>query len=220
MPYRRNYRRRRRRYKRRYVRRPRQNKWQKYGNLAYSGYKLARTAISLLNVELKCYDQTHNATLADTWQSYQLTTPILGDDDDQRQGQKIRLKTVSIKTNITLNTSNSHDIVRVCLVKQPLPDSSKNIDTDCFDGNTIMSNQNMDNTKRYKVIYSKTFTLSTVLPERVDNKFLKLDVPLHFNGNSQYDQENNQYFLMYICKSTSSYKSNIEFTLRSRYIDN
>lgn len=206
----------------RYPRKPKQNNYQYYANLAYQGYKYGRLAMSLLNTEKKHYDVTWNGTtITDAWQNTVLNDLSVGDGETNRDGNKVRMKSLQLKLSIVGNTSTPTNgcyvriaLVQLTKVRYPEFTESQVYPTD------ISSLRNMNNTTRYKVWYDKIISLDMdVRPRYIVDKFWKMSIPVNFYSSTATDIENNAFALMYLT-NLSTNQPLMTGNARIRFIDN
>lgn len=218
----RNYRRRyrRRRYRKRYPRRPRQTKAQRYANMAVSAYKMGKTAMSLLNTELKYRDtEAGPIGLSPTTAQFSINTIPQGDRDVDRDGNKVRLKSIQTNIQIKKHASATTDKVRILLVRVPIMSSDIDPKSQLYESNSFISLRDMNNTKKYEIIWSTTCSLNADYPEKIFNIYKKFDLPLNYTGATATDIETNNFYLVY--KSiNSSNQATLYFKSRMRFIDN
>ena len=206
----------------RYPRKPKQNNYQYYANLAYQGYKYGRLAMSLLNTEKKFYDTTWNSTtITDSQQVTPLNDVSNGDAENNRDGNKIRQKSIQLKLSLVSNTATPVNgcyirLVLVQLTKVRYPDFTA---TQVY-GTDITTLRNMNNTTRYKVWYDKVIRLDLdTTPRYIVDKFWKMSIPVNYYSATGTDIENNGFVLMYLTNLTTN-QPLMTGSARIRFIDN
>lgn len=169
----------------------------------------------LVNTEIKYLDQQHNNGSDGYWNilpsatvgvpapeagpptagyvSIPIDYPQQGDDFNQREGRSLRLRGIQIKGTLKcLSTAQYSGQVRLLLVVDR--EAGQGTDTDPVpwmynvDNNgdyTMMSSLNRQQSKRYRIIASKKYTLSTGLsPTLTVNLFKRVRDKILFNGTA------------------------------------
>lgn len=197
---------------------------QKVAKTAYVAFKTAKIAMSLLNVELKHFDQLDNSlsTAGGTWLVQNCFDIAQGNTDETRNGEKLRVKSLQIKALITKNTNAVQTLFKLVVVKIPTSHSDTAPQTQVFKTQYINSFRNMEYTKKFQVIYTKTISLTAITPRKQIEKYLKLDIPVSYTSSSANSVEANQYVIMITSDNNpaASLAPIISLNTRVRYIDN
>lgn len=199
------------------------NDVQKLARTAISGYKMASTAMSLLNVELKHFD-TDNTIYPYTgaFLSTGLFQIAQGDADNQRNGEKLRIKSLHIQGSVVKNAAVANTLIKIVLVKCPTIHSDTSPQTEVYTTQSMTSFRNMDFTKKYSVIWTKTISLNSIKTKQLFDKYIKLDIPVSYTAAGADTIEANGYFLMITSDQINNASSipTFNFKTRVRYIDN
>ncbi len=143
----------------------------KKGNIFYrrganKAYRMAKRALSLINLEFKFLD-TEGTVVAipiGVGTITQLTNIAQGDTSSTRTGDSIKLTSLSMKANISMNTSSVITHCAIFLVEDKQTNSAIYITaqllSNATDQDSIVSALNLDNKYRFRVIKRWNFTLS------------------------------------------------------------
>lgn len=221
MPYRRQYRssRRRRTYRRRATPRSQMS----YGQMAMKALSIAGRVASIVNSELKHYDETNTVTPDTTTGSVVSIVRGMsqGDTNNTFEGNSFLVKSIFIRGSVVLNASATSSRVRYLLVKDTRPQAAVPAITDVLSAATIIAPLNIDDQiKRFKVLYDRTFNVSNVsgaMPEITFKGFKKQNS--HIKWNDSQVPVLNDYLL--VCLSDEVTNTPTVTTIsRVRYYDN
>lgn len=224
MPYARKYRRYARKGKRVYRK---ARRYAGYAATAYRAYRLASSVASMVNAETKKQDTDIAFPTTETGSILNLVGIAQGDDDNQRNGNSIKLKRITIKGTIAHDngTSVKPGVVKLWIIrdKQQQADTSPTY-TEVFDENSIHPFLNPDNVGRFQILASRTINLSDT---SILKKTFSVSVPfknLHvrYNGSATSDIQRNGIYMLYISSNNSAGGSGPYFQGQSRvyYYDN
>lgn len=139
----------------------------KFGNDAQLALKVAKRAMSLINVEKKYLDVTGAADSSATLVATLLNGIAQGDTSITRNGDSIKYINCFIRMNFTLHASGTQSRVRVILLRDIQCNGGLSATGNILASNTnILSPRNLDWNKRYKVYKDKTLVLNTDFPEK------------------------------------------------------
>ena len=196
---------------------------QKVASTAYTAFKTAKIAMSLLNVELKHFDTAHTLyPYTSNFNSVALFNIPQGDADNQRNGEKLRIKSLNISAVAYKNNGVDNTLVKFVLVKCPTVHSDTSPQTQVYVDPLMCTFRNMDYTKKYSVIWTKTISLSTITNKKLIDKYIKLNIPVSYTSSAGDSVEANQYYLLVTSdqENTNSTLPTITLKTRVRYIDN
>lgn len=174
----------------------------------------------LINSELKHKDTTLDQTLNSsslTWNIHLLNGLECQDGDrgGEREGMKVRFKSLQIKGRIAAGQSSNANLKRVRVVifidKEPLVSGlgTDPVGSELYwpgiSPNYVHAMRNWDSVsqKRFKVIYDRVHVVTDDYPEKILNIYKKLDMTTNWqNGYTAADSINNN--AMYIAFSTDT----------------
>ena len=196
---------------------------QKTAVTAHVAMKTAKTAMSLLNVELKHFDTAQTIyPYTSNFSTVALFNIPQGDADNQRNGEKLRIKSLNITGVVVKNGGVANTLVKFVLVKCPTVHSDTSPGTQVYVDPLMCTFRNMDFTKKYSVIWTKTIALNTISTKKLFDKYIKLNIPVSYTSSAGDSVEANQYFLMVTSDQANNAASLPTITLKTRvrYIDN
>lgn len=221
MPYRR------RTYRRRRSSRRRSPQYTTMG----SAYHLAKQASKgvwylkgLVNSELLKSDDVGSGTLATTGTVINLCTIAQGDSDANRTGNSILVRSSDLRLKLSrdISVGNATQLIRVALVM----DSQQIGDTDpthaqIYAGTGPLTHLNADSAGRFKILWSKIFTLDNVDTfVKYTKWYKKMRHHVRYNGGSGTDIQRGGLYLVMSSDQTSSGFPSYEFSHRLSYHDN
>lgn len=148
-------------------------------------------ALKYLNTEQKFIDnqQTENAVTS-TFNVVDLVNTTQGDTGTSRDGRQIKLTSILHKFTIAANATAATNLTRIILLidKQPNGATVTPADylTDVTINDSIVSPRNLDNIKRFTLLYDKVFTTTaSASTRRISRKFYKkLNMIVRYDGNA------------------------------------
>lgn len=221
-----------RRRPRRFRKRSGKYTWRKYGaragSLAYKAYKTASFIKSLINTEYKYIDQPVGAALDNTvWYIVPITQCAQGDDNINRNGKSILLKSINLRLKISLEGALTKANIRVMLIRYNAcngsnPSFSELLDTPL----DIQSFRNLNGpVNNYTVFMDKRFTMDVdTKDEIVFDRFFKVTDHVKYIGTSAATASlgNNNYFWCFL-SDNAFHASDVPYVQgysRCRFIDN
>lgn len=228
MPYGRyRYQGRRRTYRRRRYSRRRPaaagNNMANIASVANTAWKMGKIAMSVLNSELKHYDET-NAPTPDTATGSVVSIVrgmAQGDTNNTFQGNSILLKSIQCRGSIVKNATATTTRVRYMLVRDSRPQSSVPAITDILSAASILGNMNIDDQiQRFRVLYDRTYVVSNVAgcpPNITFNYYVKQSHHIKFNDSAV--PVLNDYLLLAISDEATNTPT-VTTASRLRYYDN
>jgi len=177
----------------------------------------------LINVEFKSVDTINDLTVTSTNSIVLINALVVGDDFSNRDGRKVRFKSVEITLNIVQNATPINTFMRIMVVIDKQPNEILLVITDLLTANTMDSHRNLDHRKRFVILRDEVISLSDA--ERTNmtwNYYKQLDmITIYDNSNTGdiTDITTNAIYLI----MTSSEASNgpaVNQAVRMRFIDN
>lgn len=216
--------------RRRYARRaPKESRWSIYGKatkqLAQDAYKGVQMVKQLVNTEFDFKDTTTGVSPTSGGSMTLLNGMTQGDTASSREGNSIRMKSLDLRFYLTNNSTAVNTNTRVMLVHDKQPNGSTALVTDVLATNNVVSPRNLDNRKRFKVIYDRTFSLSTAGPSNLNSAFYKKDFNQHVafynasNAGTIADISTGALFLLLLSDQAVNAPT-INYYFRLRFIDN
>lgn len=232
MPYARGYIRRRRRYKKK------SGFFKKAGRfiqgatsamgVAYSAYRLAKRANSLINVEKKFIDTANTVSTSTTPAITPLTLVAEGDDYNQRNGRSIKLSSLQCRYYINANaTATISYMLRVLIIIDKDSRGSAPTASEIFQDSTNFNTPiNLNNGKRFVVLFDKVTDVSPsgaytddALKWKQYYKKLSMHTTFMGTGATQADADNNHIYLVYMATGGAN-PPGFSYYFRTRFIDN
>lgn len=209
--------------KKRYYKKRRYKKsgWGGWMSLAKRAMKTALYVKSLINVEKKAYDLSAQTPVTSSTGSITNLAPITQDDTiTGRDGNTIKLKSVYFKAVLLRHDSSTSTYFRMCIfIDRANNDNTTPTITDILDTSSYLSALNLNNRKRFLVLFDKLVTLDSLTKKtKAFNIYKKLDFKTVFADNSAIPSSNGLYLLC--LSSESSYAPSLVFTSRVRFLDN
>lgn len=218
MPYRRKYRGKTKPY-RGYRRRRSRGNYIFYRRLRNKMYRLAR----YVNVEFKQHNIDYGGTVNSTPAITQLTNIDQGDTDTTRDGSSIKITGIYLRGFARSNASTTNCIVRLIIVwDRQTNQAIYSADDLLYDSTQINSLLNIDNGRRFRVLWDKAINLdlsSNYIKPFAYYKKLNLHIRYDNTGNGIADlTENSLSMLAFSTAATNAPTVDINFRLR--YVDN
>lgn len=202
-------------------------------SIATSALRTASLVKSLINVEYK-YVDNYNATAVipgtyGTVGDVILQTGITqGDSVNQRNGNSVKLKSVYIRGLFSLDTTVlPHTDIRLMVIKDLEGVYSSGTAISPSDilqiPNYFLSPININNGKRFKVLYDRTISLDASNPSRMFKIFMKSNQHLRFTGPTNTATDEGHYYLCaFVDSSTTAATTALtwNYNTRIRYLDN
>lgn len=195
---------------------------QRYANYAITAFNTANYLKTLINVERKYHSVTisqnpDNSTGAVTY----LSGLTQGDTASNRDGNKVRVRSIQYHGRISINPSATQTNVRVLLCRLKDTNGTDASITDLFETPSVYEFYKTNEIFNYKVLKDKTFTVNSDKPNVVFRWFIKQNSHLQYSGNSNAvtDQQRNGYFLISISDQMTNTPT-VGGRTRMQYIDN
>lgn len=154
---------------------------------------IAKKALSLAkqNVpELKALDSAMNMPTGVAWQATRLSTPAIGSDGNERDGDSVRSVSIEVMGNLRMHASSTSNIVRIVLIKDTQNNGVFPPNLDVFDLDVITSHRDFtaDNLHRFKTLSDRSFAFSDSARQTyLLNYRVKLSGLQHFGGTTNAD---------------------------------
>jgi len=221
MPYARSYKR---KYpsRRRYPRRKATNYISSAKNaysVAMSAWKMAKYLKGLLNVEFKRYDVSSFSGFAQAPSTTTLASVGQGDAVNNRSGNSIRLKHLTVRGFVTKNVaaSDTHCRILIVLCKDDTTPALSDILQSTAAGTAIASPYNPDMYGKIKVLYDQKMDVDTTNPSRNVNCSVALNLKQRYDGTAANDYQSNIH--MFLLTNDANVPSLTGYS-RVTYLDN
>ncbi len=199
-----------------------------YGDAA-KALTIARSVKALMNVEIKNFDVplTGGQTITDTALITQLSNIPSGDTTNARDGAQCKMVGIELSFVIHQSTSSAGaTLVRVMLVQDKQTNQAIYVAADLLADVTsqdiIVSPRNLDNMRRFNVLFDKVFILNINGNTAVSFKhYFKRDIILRFDAStpSIADLTENSLSVLLVGNELTN-DPTIELISRLRFIDN
>lgn len=220
----------RRRGKRKYTGYPRRSNWGYYAKatapaVGYVAMKMAEKVVKkYVNVEYKNKDVSIGATPDTSGVTELMSGLSMGDGEDQRDGDQIKLTSIRIKGAVAINSSANNSIARMMLICDRHCNGVLPGVTDILQSATYYDFPNRDNKRRFWIMWDKSWNLTTdgreIVPFEYYRAFKKgLKVRYTGTAGTITGAKENNLFLLYISSEATNTPS-IDGKWRIRYIDN
>lgn len=220
-----------RRYNRKYKGRGRRrgNAWNYCAGKATSAGAsyLAKKALSginylkgLVNSERFKHNRNFSTTIPQSGSINHLTNIATGDQDGQRTGNSIFVRSVSGKFYITKSASEAYTLCRFMLIRdnQQVSDTAPSV-TDVLESASPTSLLNDTSVGRFTILMSRMIKLDDVNSSAVINFYKNMRNHVRYNGTASTDQQKGALYLLYIADQATNLPS-ISGDLRVSYHDN
>jgi len=188
--------------------------------MAKKAYKTAKWVAGLVNSEYKYYEATQatQAVIDYNGQIFNLCDPAQGDGATQRNGDSIKMKTLTLRGDIAYN-GTTPETVRMIIFNDK--ESSVTAGSDILESTGVQtapySGKNPNYKYDTKILYDKTYVIDNQIPLRKFDIVLK--VPNHVNFLATTTTiVNNALKLMFIGQTTNG--SLFRFISKTTYVDN
>ncbi len=197
-----------------------------YGD-AQKALKVALGVKRLLNIEIKNFDvQQTGTTLNSTPSIQQLSNIPQGDTTITRDGAQCKVIGIDFKYLMNQNASATLTFVRIMLILDKQTNQAIYAAGDLLEDVTttdaIVSPRNLDNKRRFTVLYDRVHTFQDSGTSTVNvKKFIKKDLILRFDGStpSIADLTQNSLSLFQVSNEPTNAPAITSF-VRLRYVDN
>lgn len=213
----------RKRYRRRYRRRKIYKKPMRYkvADMAYNAYRGVSYLKGLVNSEMYHHPVTGTATPDTSGTVVHITNIAQGDDDNNRTGLSVLVKSVFIRMSATINASATTTFIRIILFRdtQQVGDSTPAV-TSILESASYLAPLNTNSVGRYSVLKDVLFCLDGV---RQDTKIMKwykkMSSHVRYNGTASTDIQKNGMYLLFISSEATNTPS-LPYNIRLAYHDN
>lgn len=196
-------------------------------NDATRALAMAKYVKGLVNVEFKQHNINRtSAAMNTTFTQSFLTNLSQGGDDTERDGNSLRMKSIQIKGFVKQNASAAQTLVRLLVVHDKQTNQALFTPADLlFDvtpGDAIISARNIDNMKRFHVLWDKVITLdSAASGTKTFSFYKKLNIAIRYDENAGDITDLTQSSLNFMQVSDEATNTpTITVHIRLRYIDN
>lgn len=226
MPYgrRRRYygRRRKQGFRRKYIGRAGQ-----YARTAFDAWKLAKYAVSMLNVEKKFFDVTaFSGTAIDNAGAIVSLTSIPSqeaavDQGESRDGDQVRLKSLLLRMSALVNASATATNLRIMVLCDKMSLATPPVMTDILESASVTSPMNLANRMRFRMLYDKVFNLvpTTDKASFFSKPFFRLSSKLVWASDTTDEAQANNYYIVAISSEPTNTPT-LTVESRVRFVDN
>ncbi len=209
--------------RRRNSRRPTKN----FGYMAMGQkiYKDVQRLKGLINVEFKCNDPLRSSAITPnaTGTLSSLVGLARGDDSDDRDGRQVRWKSVQVAITFIIHSSAVATQIRCILFIDKQPNATLAITGDLLDTVAITTFRNLDNRKRFVILWDKVVSLSNqgVKAAYID-MYKQMDMKTIYDDSTAGDiidiETNAMYLFVFSNESTNT--PTVTRSVRLRFLDN
>lgn len=188
---------------------------------AYTAYKMAGKALSLINAEEKLIDSDSSANVLNTPQFLLLNGVDLGTDNTNRIGRSIKMVSNYFRATVTKHASASTTFLRCLIVMDKQPNNVAPGITDILATSTMDSPRNIDESKRFVIIKDNTYVLNANNPQAFIKNYRKMSEHVEYNGtgNTVASISTNSLYLVLFSTETVNFPT-VNYYNRLRFIDN
>lgn len=194
-----------------------------YGAAAYQLYKDVRYLKSLVNVEFKYDDTTVSGGNVDNNGTVTYISGIQqGDAGTQRDGNQVKVVSLQLRGEVSQNPSATDTTLRTMIVCDTKPRSGVGISiTDVLDTINVNSFRNLNNRKRFWIMYDRNTYLSIngSRTRKIPAWYKKLQMKLVFDGAANNDSTSYSIYLIQISDEATNTPV-VDWRTRLRFIDN
>ncbi len=200
------------------------------GNIASAGYTAAKALTvayqlkKLINVERHTLDVDAPSTQSSTGTMTYLCAVAQGDDQENRQGRSVRLKSLESRGAISSAALSTATQLRCVWFIDKNNQGVAPVITDVMKSDNVASIRSglADNLSRYKILKDQIYRFSDGSNHTVNVKFFrKMNSHLKFSGTSAAEASAGQGSIwLYTVSNEASNVPTLSFTNRIRFIDN
>ncbi len=215
-----------RRYQKKYTRPTYRSCGKMVANDAAKALAIARGVKRLLNVEIKNFDVQQSIALAQTPLVVPLCNIIIGNETVNRDGSQCKMVGIDLNFLLTQNPSAVQTFVRIMLILDKQTNQVQYVPADLLEdasgGNNIVSPRNLDNLKRFTVLYDRSFTLDiNGVKSHIVKKYIKKEVLLRYDASTGAIDDLTQSSISIMQMATESTNTpTLTHFSRLRFIDN
>lgn len=194
-----------------------------WGQTALRALSVASRVASIVNSELKYYDESNSIVPDNNSSTATNVTSIVrgiaqGDTSQSIDGASVLMKQIVLRWTCIIGASATNTRIRLALVKDTRPVATLPIWSDIFGGD-IHSFANVDSqAKRFRIMMDKTFVLRSALQTEKMYKFFK-KVNFHVRFNTSQVPVMNDILLCALCDEGTNFPT-ITINSRLRFYDN
>lgn len=215
--------------KRNYKRRYKKRNYKKKGNstlgnvasIAKTAFKTAKWVAGIINAEYK-YQEASVSLQTPTWNGtlYTLCTPAQGAGATGRNGDSIKMKTLTLRGLIDYNTLGMAEMVRVIIFIDKQNVVTTGAQMLQYTGVYMATNspKNEGNKFDTKILYDKCFPVSLYKPQYKFNTVIKLNSHVHFAAGTT-TIENGALKMLFISQNPTN-SPKFSYITRVTYVDN
>lgn len=212
---------------RRRYRRGRRKPMTRYATYSRAGTQLWKDVSmlkNLINVEFKQKDVTFSSqTIYNTYSSVLLNGLTKGDDNSNRDGRRVRFKSLQFNGTVYLDSVATASTVRFILFIDKQPNAA-NGSGNLLDNNTINGQRSVEYARRFTVLKDFTVNLSASgLPQKAVKFYVPLDMKTDYDDSDTgliSDITRNSMYLYMVSDDTVANPVVLNGHLRLRFIDN
>lgn len=180
-----------------------------YLDTATQALAVAYAVKKLINVEFHTKSTVFTTDPNSTGAVVNLTAIAQGDDIDDRQGNKLRLKYISCRGEISLNSSATNSRVRYAIVRDNNGSTTQPSIADVFvSAATFLSNKNKKGdpqaNSRFTVLHDQYIYVNTDTPTKPFKWSMSLDHHVFFTGSASTDEGKGHVYLMIASNETTN----------------
>lgn len=180
-------------------------------------YKIGR----FMNVEFKQHNVDGSYNLQDNLQTQQLCLIAQGTNDNQRIGNSIKITSIMIRGFVTFNQTATASMCRMILVWDKQANEAALTAGDLLESEDVSSNLNIDNGKRFTVLWDKYFTLYAEKPIIAIKYYRKLNHKIRYDNAAAAITSITEGNLCLVRISNESVNYPVaSLDMRLRYVDN
>ncbi len=196
-------------------------------NDAARALAIAKSVRRLVNVEIKNFDiQQLSEDLTQTPVIVPLSNIAVGDTTNSRDGSQCKMVGIDLNYTITQATAGTSSFVRILLIQDKQTNQAIYTPADLLENDAaqqnIVSPRNLDNLKRFTVLYDRTIKLDgDGNRSHIVKKYIKKEVLLRYDASTSdiADLTQNSISLMQMTSAGSNLPFITSFN-RLRFIDN
>ncbi|UOF79238.1 capsid protein [Circoviridae sp.] len=174
---------------------------------------------SLINVEHKYVDTSYTTAISSTGALTHLTSIAQGNDVGDRGGNSVKLTSLFMRGDLTINASATISAVRIMVFIWN--DNTAPVATDLLDADNVNSNRNLEKSDKIRVICDKRYNLIVSTEKRSFpiSCYSKLHHHLKFTGAAGTTYESGSIWLYVVSSEATNTVANT-MNFRIKYLDN
>lgn len=191
------------------------------GVLAYAkkALKVASYVAKQINAEYKYTELANTGVVSSNAGGfYTLCQPAQGNLVNQRSGDSIKMKTLTLEGSVARNTNDEIFRLIIFIDKEMSVTTTGSFWENPSDPQCVFSDKNQDNKFKTKVLYDRKFTVSTYQPLHRFNIVLKVPYHVHFQAGTSTIENNGLRLFMVSQQGTTG--ALFTFHAHTTYLDN